>query len=175
MPEKREELTTEGGLDVLSNISELRDFVAGLQESKIQISLFIDPVDEQIHASKELGVDMVELHTGRYADQVEDKTELKRSQRGAKIAHDLGMQVNAGHGLHYQNVAQIAQIPELVCLNIGHSIVARATMTGFYEAVFTMKQIMIDARLNSEVSGLEKSSAYAEFYRLAVVYCVVII
>jgi pyridoxine 5-phosphate synthase len=155
VPEKREELTTEGGLDVIKNLIELGDFVGGLQEHSIKVSLFIDPVDEQIHACKELGVDIVELHTGAYADCGEPQraSELQRLQTGASLAHSLGLQVNAGHGLHYQNVVQIAAIEEVVCLNIGHSIVARAAMTGFYEAVFAMKQIMIGARLDSEGEG----------------------
>jgi len=155
VPEKREELTTEGGLNVADNIVELGDFVGALQEHSIKVSLFIDPEDAQINACKELGVEIVELHTGTYAECEEGQRELElqRVRSGAELAHSLGLQVNAGHGLHYQNVAKIAQIPELECLNIGHSIVARAAMTGFYEAVFAMKQIMIGARLESEGQG----------------------
>lgn len=155
VPEKREELTTEGGLDVVKNQIELGDFVGALQEHSIKVSLFIDPVEEQINACNELGVDIVELHTGTYADCGESQVEqeLARIQQGAALAHGLGLQVNAGHGLHYQNVIKIAAIEEIVCLNIGHSIVARAAMTGFYEAVFAMKQIMIGARLDSEGQG----------------------
>ncbi|MFQ3243999.1 MAG: pyridoxine 5-phosphate synthase [Arenicella sp.] len=155
VPEKRAELTTEGGLNVLNNMVELGDYIGALQEHSIKVSLFIDPDEEQIQASKELGVEIVELHTGGYADCRGDQleAELERVRTGAALAHSLGIQVNAGHGLHYQNVAQIARIPELVCLNIGHSIVARAVMTGFYEAVFAMKQIMIGARLDSEGEG----------------------
>jgi len=155
VPEKRAELTTEGGLDVIKNSIELSDFIAALQEHNIKVSLFIDPDSEQIEASKQLGADIVELHTGTYADCREDQREfeLKRIRQAANLAYSLGIQVNAGHGLHYQNVVKVAQIPELVCLNIGHSIVARASMTGFYEAVFAMKQIMIGARLDSEGKG----------------------
>ncbi|MBL4671651.1 MAG: pyridoxine 5'-phosphate synthase [Arenicella sp.] len=155
VPEKRAELTTEGGLNVLKNMVELGDYIGALQEHSIKVSLFIDPDEEQIQASKVLGVEIVELHTGGYADCGGHplEAELERLRKGAALAHSLGIQVNAGHGLHYQNVAQIAQIPELVCLNIGHSIVARAAMTGFYEAVFAMKQIMIGARLDSEGEG----------------------
>ncbi len=155
VPEKRAELTTEGGLNVLSNMIELGDYVGALQEHGIKVSLFIDPDEEQINACKELGVDIVELHTGMYADCGEDQrdAELYRIEESARIAHNLGIQVNAGHGLHYQNVVRVARIPELVCLNIGHSIVARAAMTGFYEAVFAMKQIMIGARLEAEGEG----------------------
>lgn len=155
VPEKRAELTTEGGLDVVKNIVELGDFVQALQEHDIKVSLFIDPVEAQIQACKALGVNIVELHTGAYADceKAEQNLELQRIKRGAMLAHELGLQVNAGHGLHYQNVANIAAIEEIICLNIGHSIVARAAMTGFYEAVFAMKQIMIGARLESEGTG----------------------
>jgi len=133
VPEKREELTTEGGLNVLANIREL--------------------TEAQINACKEIGVDIVELHTGCYADcmEAQREQELARIREAARFANSLELQVNAGHGLHYQNVADIAKIPQLVCLNIGHSIVARASMTGFYEAVFTMKKIMISARLEAEV------------------------
>jgi pyridoxine 5-phosphate synthase len=152
VPEKRAELTTEGGLDVVNNMIEVGDFVGGLQEHSIKVSLFIDPLDEQIHACKEIGVEIVELHTGTYADCGEEQREqeFQRLVKGSTLAHGLGIQVNAGHGLHYQNVMQIAKIPEIVCLNIGHSIVARASMTGFYEAVFAMKKIIIAARLDSE-------------------------
>lgn len=155
VPEKRAELTTEGGLDVVKQIGELGDYVTSLQEHGIKVSLFIDPVEAQIVASREIGVEIVELHTGAYADCNESsrEQELQRLSRAAQSAHTLGLQVNAGHGLHYQNVAKVAAIPELVCLNIGHSIVARAAMTGLYEAVFAMKQIMIGARLESEGEG----------------------
>ena len=155
VPEKREELTTEGGLNVAGQIEFLQEYVSSLQESGIKVSLFIDPDEEQIAASKKLGVEIVELHTGTYADCSEEQREfeLNRIKSAAKIAHESGLQVNAGHGLHYQNVVPIAAIDELTCLNIGHSIVARATMTGFYEAVFAMKQLMIGARLESEGDG----------------------
>ena len=156
VPEKREELTTEGGLNITGQVTELQDYIAELKQSGILVSLFIDADDEQIQASSEVGADIVELHTGTYADCDESQraVELERIQQGARLAHSLGLQVNAGHGLHYQNVTAIAEIPELVCLNIGHSIVARASMTGFYEAVFAMKQMMIGARLDSEGEGM---------------------
>ena len=156
VPEKREELTTEGGLNIVSQFDTLRDYVSRLHDKAILASFFIDPETEQIQASKDAGADIIELHTGTYADCAEDDraSELDRIKRAATFAAELGLQVNAGHGLHYQNVAPIAAIPELVCLNIGHSIVARASMTGFYEAVFTMKQIMVGARLEAEGEGL---------------------
>jgi pyridoxine 5-phosphate synthase len=152
VPEKRQELTTEGGLDVAAQIPKFRDYVAQLKEQGIRVSLFIDADDVQIDASKEVNADIVELHTGVYADccQALRAEELARIVKGVKRAYSLGLQVNAGHGLHYQNVNAIAAIPEVVCLNIGHSIVARASMTGFHEAVFAMKQIMIAARLEAE-------------------------
>lgn len=155
VPEKREELTTEGGLNVAGQIDFLKDYISSLQEAGIKVSLFIDPDEKQIEASKELGADIVELHTGTYADCTESQreSELQRIQFAAKLAYNAGLQVNAGHGLHYQNVVPIAAIEELTCLNIGHSIVARATMTGFYEAVFAMKQLMNGARLESEGRG----------------------
>jgi len=156
VPEKREELTTEGGLDVAGQIDSLSDYVAQLKDSDILVSLFIDPDEAQIEASKQVGADIVELHTGAYAEglQAQMRSELARIKQSAKYAHSLGMQVNAGHGLHYQNVDEIAAIPELVCLNIGHSIVARASMSGFHEAVFAMKKIMIDARLKAEEESI---------------------
>lgn len=156
VPEKREELTTEGGLDIVNQSEYLQDYVADLKQQGIRVSLFIDPDEAQIRESKRVGADIVELHTGTYADCSEDRRagELERIRDGARLAHHIGLQVNAGHGLHYQNVTPIAAIPELVCLNIGHSIVARASMTGFYEAVFAMKQLMNGARLESEDNGL---------------------
>jgi len=152
VPEKRAELTTEGGLDIVSQGDSLKDYIEELQAENIKVSLFIDPAPAQIDASRLVGADIVELHTGCYADCSEDEraNELARLQRAAKSAHALGLQVNAGHGLHYRNVDAIAAIPEIVCLNIGHSIVARASMTGIYEAVFSMKQLIIDARLAEE-------------------------
>ena len=154
VPEKRQELTTEGGLNVADQIVELTDIATELHRSDILVSLFIDADQVQIEASKEIGADIVELHTGCYADCKEDQriVELERIQNGASFAHSLGLQVNAGHGLHYQNTQAIAAIPEIICLNIGHAVVARASLTGMYEAVFSMKQLMIDARLKAESS-----------------------
>ena len=152
VPEKRAELTTEGGLEIVGQVDSLTDYVKQLQAEGIKASLFIDAEPAQIEASKVVGADIVELHTGRYADvaQVDQAKELQRLQAGAKLAHSLGLQVNAGHGLHYQNVDAIAAIPEIVCLNIGHAIVSRASMTGMYEAVFNMKNLMIESRLAAE-------------------------
>ncbi|RBP49275.1 pyridoxine 5'-phosphate synthase [Arenicella xantha] len=156
VPEKREELTTEGGLNVVAQMGAMQDYVAALKACGARVSLFIDPEPSQIEASKQVGADIVELHTGQYADQQGDQQqcELERIQYASSFAHQLGLQVNAGHGLHYQNVIPVAQIPEIVCLNIGHSIVSRAAITGFYEAVFAMKQILNGARLEAEGSGM---------------------
>ena len=156
VPEKREELTTEGGLDIVSQSNELKDYIVDLKKSGALVSLFIDPDQKQIDVSREVGADIIELHTGAYAectDHQEIEQELGRIKKAATYAYSVGLQVNAGHGLHYQNVQKVAAIPELVCLNIGHSIVARAAMTGFAEAVFYMKKIMIDARLEAEEKG----------------------
>ena len=155
VPEKRAELTTEGGLDIAGQIAHLKEYVAELKLHNIRVSLFIDADAAQIEASREVNADIVELHTGCYADcPVADRErELKRLISGAEFAHSLGLQVNAGHGLHYQNADKVAAIPEIVCLNIGHSIVARASMTGFHEAVFVMKQMIINARLVAEGSA----------------------
>lgn len=156
VPEKREELTTEGGLNILGQLDYLTQYVSELAAHDIRVSLFIDPEKDQIEASKAVGAHIVELHTGNYADceEAQRDAELDRIRQSATFAHKLGLQVNAGHGLHYQNVVPIAAIPELVCLNIGHSIVARASMTGFYEAVFSMKQLMNGARLEAEGEGM---------------------
>ncbi|GAA6138318.1 pyridoxine 5'-phosphate synthase [Arenicella sp. 4NH20-0111] len=156
VPEKREELTTEGGLNIVDQQSHLSAYISSLKQKNIKVSLFIDPDESQIRASHDVGADIVELHTGTYAecDERSRESELNRIRQGAELSAKLGLQVNAGHGLHYQNVASVAAIPELKCLNIGHSIVARAALTGFYEAVFAMKQLMNGARLESEGNGL---------------------
>ena len=152
VPEKRQELTTEGGLDVARQLAELKGYVDELRSCGAKISLFIDPEVDQIEAANAAGADIVELHTGVYAEcPVADRdTELQRLQSASHLAARLDLQVNAGHGLHYQNVQAIACIPEIECLNIGHAIVARASMTGFHEAVFSMKQLMIKARLSGD-------------------------
>ena len=152
VPEKRQELTTEGGLEIVAQQAKLKNYIEQLKQHGIRVSLFIDADAAQIAAAQQVGADIVELHTGCYADcaDAQAEAELNKIVAGAKLAHQLGLQVNAGHGLHYQNVQAIARIPEVVCLNIGHSIVARASMSGFHEAVFAMKQIMIKTRLAAE-------------------------
>ena len=148
VPEKRQELTTEGGLDVAGQIDRVRDAVQLLSENDIRVSLFIDPEPSQLDAAVAIGAPVVELHTGRYADtegEVQDK-ELERVVAAAKYGHDLGLVINAGHGLHYENVSAIANIEQIVELNIGHAIVSRAVYDGLSAAVGEMKQLMIAAR-----------------------------
>jgi pyridoxine 5-phosphate synthase len=149
VPEKREELTTEGGLDVAGNFNRIKEACSVLSSSGIVISPFIDPDEEQIDAVKEAGATMLELHTGCYADaksESEQLSELERLREAAYYAHGKGLQVNAGHGLHFHNVEDIAKIPEIIELNIGHSIIARAVLTGLDEAIRNMKALMRDAR-----------------------------
>ncbi|PVZ64931.1 pyridoxine 5'-phosphate synthase [Pelagibaculum spongiae] len=149
VPEKREELTTEGGLDIVGQLDKITDACTRLAADNIQVSLFIDPDAEQIKASVAAGAPIIELHTGRYADaenEAEMELELQRIIDAAELADSLGLQVNAGHGLNYQNVGAIAAIPQLVELNIGHSIIARAVMTGLDESVREIKRLMVEAR-----------------------------
>lgn len=150
VPEKREELTTEGGLDILGNQKSVEHAVRRLQRMGSEVSLFIDPDREQIKAAAESGAPVIELHTGCYADatNVEQQSyELERIQRAAEYAASLNLIVNAGHGLHYHNVKPIAAIKELHELNIGHAIVSRALFCGLKEAVRHMRQLMQEARL----------------------------
>ena len=144
VPEKREEVTTEGGLDVKNNEKHLKNFVRSLKDSNIQVSAFIDPVIEQINYSKEIGFDFIELHTGKYADlNGEDKyKELQKIIESTYAANDIGLVVNAGHGLNYQNVKKIASINNMNELNIGHSIVARALAVGLEKSVREMKSLI---------------------------------
>ena len=150
VPEKRQEVTTEGGLDVASQVDRIRDAVARLAAVGTQVSLFIDADHAQIDAAVESGAPYIEIHTGRYADaetEAEQQTELARIAEAASYAHQRGLKVNAGHGLHYQNVQAIAAIPEMVELNIGHAIIGRAVFSGLPEAVAEMKRLMLEARL----------------------------
>lgn len=144
VPEKRQELTTEGGLDVLGGFDRVKNAVAALHQAGILISLFIDPDKRQIEAAKECGTDYIELHTGTFANNSGEKQdkELERLIRAAELANSLGIKVNAGHGIDYVNIAKILTIPHLKELNIGHSIVARAVMTGMVEAVKEMIDLM---------------------------------
>jgi pyridoxine 5-phosphate synthase len=148
VPEKRQELTTEGGLDVSGQQDKVGAACTRLAENDIRVSLFIDPDIEQLDAAVSVGAPVVELHTGRYADTEgeEQQAELERIVEAASYGDSLGLVINAGHGLHYQNVAAIARIPEIVELNIGHSIIARAVFDGLSMAVAEMKRLMLEAR-----------------------------
>ena len=148
VPENREELTTEGGLDVRSQQKKVQDACVRLGEAGIRVSLFVDPDPAQLDAAVESGAPVVELHTGRYAE-VEGRPrdqELERIVAAARHASGIGLVVNAGHGLHYGNVAPIAAIESIVELNIGHSIIARAVFDGLTTAVRDMKDLMLKAR-----------------------------
>ena len=149
VPEQREELTTEGGLDVVAQSQQLRIVCARLAGAGIEVSLFIDPESAQIDAARAVGAHTVELHTGCYAGATNGRSvahELAALQAAAKHAAEQGLQVNAGHGLHYDNVTEVARIAEVVELNIGHAIVARALFSGLESAVREMKSLMEAAR-----------------------------
>jgi pyridoxine 5-phosphate synthase len=148
VPEKREELTTEGGLDVAGQLDKVRAATSELAEAGIRVSLFIDPDERQLDAAVAVGAPVVELHTGRYADTAGDEqgAELARIVDAARYGREQGLVINAGHGLHYQNVKPIAAIDEVVELNIGHAIIARAVFDGLGAAVSDMKRLMLEAR-----------------------------
>jgi pyridoxine 5-phosphate synthase len=145
VPEKREELTTEGGLDAAGNRPQLAEFCAMLADAGIRVSLFIDPEVVQLDAAREIGAPVVEIHTGRYADAVDSETrasELERIRFAVGRGNEMGLQVNAGHGLDYHNVKAVARIPGVRELNIGHAIVARALLSGLDLAVRDMKRVI---------------------------------
>lgn len=145
VPEKREELTTEGGLDVSGQKDYLRDYCAALTEAGIRVSLFIDADEAQLAAAAEIGVPVVEIHTGHYADargRDARHVELARIHAACRIGAELGLQVNAGHGLDYHNVQSVAAIPQVKELNIGHAIIARAVFSGLAAAVSEMKRLV---------------------------------
>lgn len=149
VPERRAELTTEGGLDVAGQAARMKAVCARLADAGIVVSLFIDPDARQIEAAAAAGAPVIELHTGTYADAVATDAraaELARLTAGAAHAASLGLQVNAGHGLHYSNVQAVVGIAALVELNIGHAIVSHALFVGFERAVREMKQLMLDHR-----------------------------
>ncbi|KZY98550.1 MAG: pyridoxine 5'-phosphate synthase [Oceanospirillaceae bacterium] len=149
VPEKREELTTEGGLDVLAQEDTIKNAVARLAAVGAEVSLFIDADYEQIDATVRTGAPVIELHTGGYADAetpAEQARELERIRDAAAYAAGKGLIVNAGHGLHYHNVEAIAQIPQMNELNIGHAIIAQALFSGLEGAVRDMKQLLVEAR-----------------------------
>ena len=157
VPERREELTTEGGLDVLAQIPRLTSAVSRLRDAGIRVALFVDPDLHQIEACARTGASVVELHTGTYceaghlqgercANSGSQAQELARLQAAARLANSLGLEVHAGHGLTLENVSAVAAIPEITELNIGHSIIARAVFVGLPQAVNEMKQAMLAAR-----------------------------
>lgn len=148
VPEKREELTTEGGLDVLGQIGKIKDACARLAGNNIRVSIFIDPDARQLDAVLQVGAPVVELHTGAYADADPSRqaSELERIVSAARHASAIGLTVHAGHGLHYENVTAVAKIPEIVELNIGHAIISRAIFDGMARAVGDMKKLMLAAR-----------------------------
>jgi pyridoxine 5-phosphate synthase len=148
VPERREELTTEGGLDVKGQVERVRDACTRLSEAGIRVSLFIDPDKAQLDSAIAAGAPVVELHTGAYADAEGDaqSAELARIIEAAEYGEGLGLVVNAGHGLHYTNVQAIAAIPQVVELNIGHAIISRAIFDGLLTAVGEMKRLMLEAR-----------------------------
>jgi len=150
VPERREEVTTEGGLDVVRYFDQVQAAVKQLQAEGIRVSLFIDADEAQIKAAAETGAPVIEIHTGRYADALTEsrqQKELERVHAGVLEGVRQGLKVNAGHGLHYTNVQAIAAIPEIAELNIGHAIVAQALFIGWQNAVREMKAIMVAARL----------------------------
>ncbi len=149
VPEKREELTTEGGLDVVGQESKVKAACERLAAAGVEVSLFIDADPAQIDATLRCGAPVIELHTGAYADaetNVEQQAELQRLREASSYAFQKGLIVNAGHGLHYHNVEPIAEIPELNELNIGHGIIARAVFVGLKEAVAEMRRLMMETQ-----------------------------
>jgi pyridoxine 5-phosphate synthase len=148
VPEKREELTTEGGLDVVTHRAKVKDAVEKLQVRGIHVSLFIDPLEAQIAAAKAIGAHAIEIHTGAYCNAVGParEKELEAIVDAALLARGMGLEVHGGHGLNYDNILPIAKIPEMVELNIGHSIIARAVIVGISQAVREMKELLLRAR-----------------------------
>ena len=153
VPEKREERTTEGGLDVVKDENKLAHFITPLREKGCRISIFIAADDKQIKAARRIGAQVVELHTGAYCDLHYDKrfeerdAELSRLKDMSSLAHSLGLEVHAGHGLTYETVVPIAELPEVVELNIGHFLIGESMFTGLKDAIFKMRELMDKARL----------------------------
>lgn len=159
VPEKRAELTTEGGLDVVAGFDKIKSACQALASHGTLVSLFIDADQAQIDAALATGAPYIEIHTGQYADAESEELadiELDKLKKGIRYASALGLKVNAGHGLHYHNVQKIAAIPEIIELNIGHAIIARAAFDGLHKAVADMKAIMQQARLESSLDSLNR-------------------
>lgn len=145
VPEKRQEVTTEGGLDVAGQLEKITEFVKPLKEAGIEVSLFIDPTEEQVKASAKTGAQFIEMHTGQYSNSFgteQEEFEFNKLLQSAKLAQSLGLKVNAGHGLNYENVSRMHEIDGLYELNIGHSIVSKAVFTGLAQAVAEMKELI---------------------------------
>ena len=145
VPEKRQEITTEGGLDVAGQTEKVSEFIKPILDAGIIVSLFIDPDEAQVKASAKTGAQFIEMHTGTYSEMFgtdKEEVEFLKLKNSAELAQSLGLTVNAGHGLNYQNVKRMHEIPELFELNIGHSIISRAVFTGLPEAVCTMAELI---------------------------------
>lgn len=149
VPEKRQEITTEGGLDVAGQLKKITEFVTPLLDAGIEVSLFIDPAEEQVRAAAKTGAQYIELHTGAYSNafgiEEEEEVEFMKLNEASRLAHALGLKVNAGHGLNYQNVKRMHQIIDIHELNIGHSIIAKSVFVGVGEAVKEMKKLVTRA------------------------------
>lgn len=151
VPERRQEVTTEGGLKVAGDMKRVKDVVGRLKSAGIIVSLFIDPAKEEIEAAQKTGANFIELHTGAYArafkkGKYEAEGELARLQKACELAHKLGLGVNAGHGLNYENVIAVTRLPHIEELNIGHSIIARALFVGIGQAVREMKALIVKSK-----------------------------
>jgi len=148
VPERRQEITTEGGLDVAAQAARVRDATAHLRQAGVRVALFIDPDPRQVEAAAHAGAPVVELHTGAYAQAAgsHQATELERLRAAARLGASLGLEVHAGHGLNYRNVRPVAALPEIVELNIGHALIAHALYVGLAAAVREMKALMAAAR-----------------------------
>ena len=144
VPEKREEISTEGGLDVVKYAEALQPTLKTLQSAGIKISLFIDPVEEHVRLSQQLGAEMIELHTGCFANATgtQQDNEVSRLQEAASLGHQIGLQVNAGHGINYDNIKKLYNVPHLTELNIGHSIISRSVRVGIKNAVKEMRSLL---------------------------------
>ena len=155
VPEKREEVTTEGGLDVLKYAKKISKFTRKLTDAGIRVSLFIDADADQIIAARDVGAPVIELHTGAYADapnHAAHSHELARIAAGAELGQELGLVVNAGHGLNIHNVSEIAKLPQIRELNIGHALIAQAVFLGLPEAIKQMKEVMYRARTSAGIT-----------------------
>ena len=155
VPEKREEVTTEGGLDVLKYAKKISKFTRKLTDAGIRVSLFIDADADQIIAARDVGAPVIELHTGAYADapnHAAHSHELARIAAGAELGQELGLVVNAGHGLNIHNVSEIAKLPQIRELNIGHALIAQAVFLGLPEAIKQMKEVMYRARISAGIT-----------------------